>query len=181
MDYFVENNNIKQIDWDKWLYSPGMPPTVPVYNRSLAKNCDHLVLRILEWQNLESDDITSTDIQSLIPEQKIYLLQKLLEAEPLSIDKLKKLEFFFDMKNVQNAELKYRWLRLGIKAKWEDQIQPTLQWISVVGRMKYVRPLYRDLYLWEEARQYALDAYNKNKMKMMHVVAYTVAHDLHLI
>lgn len=157
-----------------------MPPVIPSYDKTLSSICDNLLQRILKWDDLTKESINATDIESLIPEQKIYLLQKLLESEPQPVEKLKKLELLLGLDKVKNAELLFRWLRIGIKAKWEDKIQRALDWITVVGRMKYVRPLYRDLYKWETARDSAIDTYNKNKNKMMHVVAHTVGQDLHL-
>ena len=46
--------------------------------------------------------------------------------------------------------------------------------------MKFVRPLYRDLYGWEEKRQQTIDHYLAHKDEMMYVTAEMVARDLHL-
>ena len=43
-----------------------------------------------------------------------------------------------------------------------------------------MRPLYRDMYAWEEKRQVAIDNYLAQKENMMHVTADMVAKDLHL-
>lgn len=178
--HFKDNGNLTQIDWDKWLYSPGMPPVLPDYDTSLAKACNDVLKKIINWKDLSKDDVKSEDFKNLMTHQKIHLLQRLLESDPQSVDKIKKLEALFELGNIKNAELKCMWLRIGIKAKWEAKIKPALDWINVVGRMKFVRPLYRDLYNWEEAREQAIENYKLNKNKMMHVVAYTAAKDLHL-
>lgn len=57
---------------------------------------------------------------------------------------------------------------------------PALNFVTEQGRMKYVRPIYRDLYAWEAVRQKAIDTFLANKDKMMYVSAHTVAKDLHL-
>lgn len=31
LDYFKDNPKINEIDWNTWLYSPGMPPAIPKY------------------------------------------------------------------------------------------------------------------------------------------------------
>lgn len=178
--YFANTTSIKNIDWNTWLNSPGMPPVIPDYDKTLATVCDDLLERIDQWNDLKSSAVTTDDVKNLSTEQIIYLLQKILDGPPQSIEKLKKLQNVLNLEDVKNAEKKYRWLRIGIKAKWEEKIEPALNWITEVGRMKYVRPLYRDLYNWELARPKAVAVYNANKNKMMHVVAYTVGHDLRL-
>lgn len=159
-----------------------MPPVIPDYDKTLSKACHELLQRILKWDytKSETESLSKTDFENLTAEQKIYLLQKLFESEAQPVKKLEKLETLFDMENIKNAELKFRWLRIGIKAKWNEKIKAALDWITVVGRMKYVRPLYRDLYNWEEARNKAIETYNNNKYRMMHVVSYTLGQDLHL-
>ena len=47
LDYFNSNHKVGEIDWDTWLYSPGMPPYKPSFDDSLAKACWELAGR---WQ-----------------------------------------------------------------------------------------------------------------------------------
>jgi leukotriene-A4 hydrolase len=61
-----------------------------------------------------------------------------------------------------------------------DQVPLALEFVTEQGRMKYIRPLYRDLYAWEEVRARAIDTFQKNRPSMMYVSAHTVAKDLHL-
>lgn len=174
-NYFNASKDIEAIDWNTWLYSPGMPPVIPNYDDSYAKVCEQLANNIVGEFSISEEQISN-----LTSEQKIYLLQKLTEAEPLPLEKLKKLEKLMKLDNVENSEVKFRWLRICLKAHWSEKIQPTLNWITDVGRMKFVRPLYRDLYAWELSRPKAIETYKANKHKMMHVASYTVAKDLHL-
>lgn len=164
-----------EIDWNKWLYSPGMPPIVPEYDNNLLKVCTDYTERLLNW-NTESP----IDLSPLTTVQIIQLLQNLFEAEPMPIKKLKAFEAAFKFGSITNAEIKFQWLRICLKAHWEEKIAPTLEWLNEVGRMKYSRPLYRDLYAWESARSRAVENYKENAKYMMHVSAYTLAKDLHL-
>jgi hypothetical protein len=40
-------------------------------------------------------------------------------------------------------ETSCRWLRLGIKGRWKEQVDRALDFVVAQGRMRYVRPLYR--------------------------------------
>lgn len=74
----------------------------------------------------------------------------------------------------------YRWLRLCVKSKDDTKLSEVFEFLNGNGRMKYVRPLYRDLYAWEEVRGQAINNFLKNEKNMMHVSAYTLRKDLHL-
>ncbi|XP_008195768.2 leukotriene A-4 hydrolase isoform X2 [Tribolium castaneum] len=178
--YFASKAAIKSVDWNTWLYGTGMPPVVPNYNTSLATNCDKLMKQFVEWDEKAACPVETTHIKNLGADEIIYLLQEIWSGKPLSIPKLEQLDKLFEFSKVKNSEVKFRWLRIGLKAHWMKSVEPTLKWINEVGRMKFVRPLYRDLYAWEEVRSKAIENFKLNKNSMMHVVAYTVSKDLHL-
>lgn len=180
LKYFDDNSDIESIDWQTWLYSPGMPPVIPDYDKTFATICDGLVDKFLTWDGSGDLPITENDRKDLTTNQIIYFLQKILEAEAQSIEKLKALSDLFGFDEVKNSEIKYRWLRICLKARWEEKVDVVLTWINVVGRMKFVRPLYRDLYEWRKTRAKTIENYLLNKYNMMHVSAYTLAKDLHL-
>ncbi|KAI4466578.1 leukotriene a-4 hydrolase [Holotrichia oblita] len=177
---FAHVDAIKHIDWQKWLYCPGFPPVIPDFDMTYVKVCSDFNKRFIEWDGVSAIPFTDDDVASLRMEQLIHLLQKIVAEEPQSIDKLRKFEEKFKLKSVKNAEIKYRWLRIGLQSHWEDKIQETLDWLVEVGRMKYARPLYRALYDWDVSRQRAIDSYMSNKDNMMHVLAYTLSKDLKL-
>ena len=57
---------------------------------------------------------------------------------------------------------------------------PALALATLQGRMKFVRPLYRDLYDWPEKRQEAIDTFLAHRGQYMGMCADMVAKDLHL-
>ena len=63
--------------------------------------------------------------------------------DALSIDKIKSLDEVYKFGSIQNSEIHFRWIRLGIKAKWSDIIQPAIKFVSDQGRMKFTRPVYK--------------------------------------
>lgn len=61
----------------------------------------------------------------------------------------------------QNVELVARFFGLGLKAKAESVYKPTAELLGKVGRMKFVRPLYRGLV--EVDRALAVSTFEKNR------------------
>lgn len=158
-----------------------MPPIIPKYDVSLLQAVTKFKEQWLNWNGTSS---ASSDLlllfHNLTTNQVIQVLQDIFELEPQPLDKVKATDQLFNLGSTKNAEIKFRWLRISLKAHWEEKIEETLQWLNTVGRMKYVRPLYRDLYNWEEARPKAIDNFQKNWKNMMYVTAYTAAKELHL-
>ena len=120
------------------------------------------------------------DIKSFTPHQIINLLQSLIDQDPLPLEKLRELGAAYEVASAKNTEILYRWLRLCIRSKDEEKLNDAFAFVNQQGRMKYVRPIYRDLYAWEAVRERAIENFLKNEPYMMHVSAYTVRKDLHL-
>ena len=48
LDYF-KSKDLSTIDWDKWFHQPGMPFYKPNYDDSLAKACQDLSQKWIQW------------------------------------------------------------------------------------------------------------------------------------
>lgn len=179
-EYFPQNENLKKVDWDTWLKKPGMPPVIPDYKTSLEETCTDLCKKWVKWAECESCPFSATDLKNLSSLQLKEFLAQLLEEKPLSLEKLKTMERIYKLNSVKNSEIRFRWLRLCIRGKWKEQIQHALDFVTEQGRMKFVRPIYRELYAWDEAREAAISSYKAHASSMMYVSAYTVGKDLHL-
>lgn len=185
-DFFNDKKNVlDDVDWNTWLYCPGMPPIVPEYDTSLINVIDKLVEKWLSWVPTEdclfSCPFNILEFESLITGQKCLFFTKLQENNSLTLDKLKFIHKVYGMEEVKNAEVKFAWLRLCIKAKWSEKIATALDFVNKQGRMKFVRPIYRDLYNWEEARPIAIENFIVNKKCMMFVLVNQLEKDLHLV
>ncbi|CAH0713209.1 unnamed protein product, partial [Brenthis ino] len=176
LEYFKDNDKLANVDWESWLYKTGMPPIIPDYDTSMTKAVTSLLAKINET------DFTCSynDIKSFTPHQVINLLQSLIDQDPLSLEKLQEIGATYKITNAKNTEILYRWLRLCIRSKDEAKLNDVFAFVNQQGRMKYVRPIYRDLYAWEAVRDRAIENFLKNEPYMMHVSAYTLRKDLHL-
>ncbi|KAF4518317.1 hypothetical protein B566_EDAN009105 [Ephemera danica] len=181
--FFADKKNVlDSVDWQTWFFGTGMPPVIPQYDTSLAEQCSKLAER---WQSFSETDLSSMEKAPLLadlssPQKREFLHQLLLSDVTLSVVKLAKMRELYNMDNIRNSEVKFRWLRLCIKSKWEDRIPDALDFAVSQGRMKFVRPLFRDLYQWESSRERALATFKANRGRMMYITARQVAMDLGL-
>ena len=184
LNYFKDHDQDKlsSIEWDKWFKEPGMPLYKPHYDQSLAQTCNSLRQKWVEWKENQEPTCpftTSQDFDTLSSDQKIEFLGQLIEEEQaLSIDKLKKMEELYQLSSYNNSEIKFNWIRLGLKGKWSDAVPRAVAMVTEQGRMKYLRPIYRDLFNWEDTKKVALETFEKNKSCMMHVAVQGLENDL---
>jgi leukotriene-A4 hydrolase len=67
----------------------------------------------------------------------------------------------YSLTETRNVELSSRYFGVGLLARDESVYQPTADLLGTVGRMKFVRPLYRQLARVD--RELALQTFEKNK------------------
>ncbi|XP_033208190.1 leukotriene A-4 hydrolase-like isoform X2 [Belonocnema kinseyi] len=180
--YFSNKTELlDSVDWDTWLNKPGMPPVIPNYNTDLLNACIELAKRWLSWDENSAPNFEKSDIMNLRANQRIQFLKELFRNETvLSIKKLEKMQEIYDFDSVQNVEIKFMWIRLALKSRWEVKVAEALDFVSKVGRMGFASPIYSDFYAWEEMRQRAIDNYTKTKDRMMYVTAEKLKKVLHL-
>lgn len=177
---------LAKIDWDLWLYGVGMPPVIPAYDDSLSSVAHkHADL----WANNSLDAIRSstllTNVQELSSLQRVELLSTLVASKsivgigPEWLDLLET-TYAFGSNATRNCDIRCRFVRLCIKAKQLNRLPEILTFANSNFRMKYVRPIYRDLGGWSEAKAQAVANYEKVKDQMMAVCSNQVAKDLGL-
>ena len=89
----------------------------------------------MEWNESTTCPFKSEDLNSFSSGQKIEFIGQLLEEEPLSVGKLEKMQKVYDLNAVN--------IRLGLRGKWKDAVPRAIEMVSEVGRMKFLKPLYR--------------------------------------
>lgn len=164
LDFFKDDaeaaKKLEEIDWDTWYYAPGMPPK-PDFDTSLVEKC----LALAEtWKTDASYKPSSSDIESFNANQIVVFIESLLssfDAHPLTAAQTSLLGKTYNLYDTQNVELNSRFFQLGLLAKDKSVYAPTSELLSRVGRMKFVRPLYRRL--TSASRELALKTFEENK------------------
>ncbi|KAI4481932.1 hypothetical protein M0802_012973 [Mischocyttarus mexicanus] len=169
------------VDWNRWFNIPGMPLFRPKYAQNLATVCTNLAEKWIYWDETDSTIFKKKVFEDLMPLQKKTVIFEILTSPRiLSVNKLEVMQSIYDMDSIKNCEIRCVWLRLCIKSRWEIKVPEALKFATEIGRLKFVRPIFRDLYNWKAMRQTAIDAYLQNKSKMIYITARMLAKDLHL-
>ncbi|KAJ1348437.1 hypothetical protein KIN20_003737 [Parelaphostrongylus tenuis] len=172
--FFPEKKEvIDKIDWDTWLFAPGLP-TKPKYDSRLMEVCSALAA---EWISAPENNlpVSSSLFESMSPMQKVTALGKIRTSGKFTIEKMAALTSSFNLEETKNCEVRFGWLMLGLEVKWVPIIPKALSFVLSVGRMKYCKPIYRSLFNWPEARTLAIQQFQSSRKNMHPITANIIA------
>ncbi|CAA22858.1 vacuolar aminopeptidase Lap2 [Schizosaccharomyces pombe] len=173
-------SKLDSIDWDTWYHAPGMPPVKPHFDTTLADPCYKLAE---SWTNSakNSDDpskFSSKDIENWSAGQKSLFLDVVYEAVSFPHNYIKRMGDVYSFAESKNAELSFRFFKLALKSKYKPLYNTIAERVGSVGRMKFVRPIFR--LLNEADRAFAIETFEKYKHFYHKICASQVEKDLGL-
>ncbi|RMZ79388.1 hypothetical protein DV738_g3382, partial [Chaetothyriales sp. CBS 135597] len=167
------HKKLESIDWDTWFYAPGYPPFTPDLSNRLV---DAPLALADKWETLASAAATSSgqdrpgsftpspsDIANFSANQVVVLLEKcLLFENPIPVSQVQEMGKTYKLKDSQNVEVSSRYYQLAMRSG-DQSIKPLVgDLLGKVGRMKFVRPLYRGLVRLGDV-DFARQVFDKNK------------------
>lgn len=151
---------LEELDWDKWFYAPGYPPK-PDFDNTLAKECYDLADK---WSRIAEQPFEpkESDISHWFAQQSYVFLERVMGLEkPLRSEDVEKMGAAYGYAGSANVELSFRFFIVGLKARSKSVYEPTAELLGQVGRMKFVRPLFRELEKCD--RDLAVKTFEKNR------------------
>ncbi|KAK0720797.1 peptidase family M1-domain-containing protein [Lasiosphaeris hirsuta] len=156
-EYASLKDKISEIDWEGRFFTPGLPPK-PEFDTSLADVCYELAEK---WKGTDFTPGAS-DISSWTGNQVLVFLDAVQDfKEPLTVEQSQSLGAAYGLVESKNAELKTAYFQIALRAKDTSAYQGVANLLGEVGRMKFVRPLFRSLNKVD--RELALKTFEKNR------------------
>lgn len=94
---------------------------------------------------------SAADIQGWTSVQIDHFLLSLLQyrggSHPLALSVVASLEELYGLSAYKNSEIRCKWLQLRLGAGDKAAFEPAREMLTTMGRMKFLRPLYRSLKL----------------------------------
>lgn len=190
LNYFkdkVAAEKLDSIDWGLWLDKPGMPPVKPDFDQSLVAETKVLAKKVLE----DVTQIKKEDIQHYDSSQTVVFLETLVDAQAaLSaeektgkfVETLNKLDDILSLSSSKNSEIRLRWCTLVVRSQIVAKYEVVTKFLLEQGRMKFIRPLYRELFTngGEAGKTLAVDTFKKHGSMYHSIAQKMVAKDLEL-
>ena len=150
---------LNKVDWDAWFYKPGLPPK-PKFETSLVDVCYALASK---WKNIKAEKFEpkAQDVKGWCANQAVVFLDS-VQAFAHKLDKreTQAMGSVYGFAKSRNAEVVARYFQVALKAKDDSVYKPTAELLGNVGRIKFVRPLYK--WLSEADRKLAVKTFEKN-------------------
>ncbi|KAJ9615028.1 Leucyl aminopeptidase yscIV [Cladophialophora chaetospira] len=167
LDFFTSNSTVSKklnsIDWDTWFYKPGFPPK-PDFDTSLVDQCYALAAQWETFTQTPNPDFgpNKSDIDGWSANQIVVFLERLLPfADKLPPPAVNYMGFVYNLKETRNVEISARYYQVALKANDQSIKNFVVKLLGEVGRMKFVRPLYRALMKMDY--EVAVETFEKNK------------------
>lgn len=163
LDFFDSYGNeeikekVAQIPWEERFYTPGLPPK-PEFDTSYVDSCVALAEK---WKQ---DDFKPDhkDIEAFTANQILVFLQTVQDFSPtISVEKSQLIGSVYQISSSKNVELKSAYYGIALRAGDRSEFPGIVELLGSVGRMKFVRPLYRGLVALD--RDLAVKTFEKNK------------------
>ncbi|KAF0692479.1 Aste57867_16449 [Aphanomyces stellatus] len=168
------------IDWHAWFYAPGMPKR-PAFDTTISAASEALATR---WST-GAGPFDAKDVDGWTSSQYVVMLERLLEIcvernHFLDAAALTHLGDVYKLTHTKNSEVRMRFQTLCVRAEHAAILPQVEAFLKEQGRMKYVRPLYRDLYKSKFGADAARRIFGQTKDNYHPIARKMIAKDLDL-
>ena len=131
--------------YEEWVTQPGLPPvtldfTTVQLNESSSLADDYIFL------GGASSPANYTDFYDYYSSLKVVFVERLItRIADVTIPILEKIDVDYTLTGTVDPEVKQRWFPLGIRLGYEPVLDPAHTFISSMGRLKYLTPVYQAL------------------------------------
>ena len=144
-----------QVPIDEWIEKPGIPAGARL------PHSDALALVEAEaqrWLKAEKPASTITS-KAWSTQEWLHFLRAL--PSPLAPEKMAELDRTFQLTKSGNSEITNQWLLLSIASGYEPAYPRLEEFLTSMGRRKFLKPLYEELVKRPEGKERALAIYRK--------------------
>jgi len=151
--YLAEKLPGLKLEVKEWIYKPGLPASTPKINAYLLTSVDE---QLAKWKKGEA-----MDTREWVAQQWLHFLRGL--PPTLTAAQMAKLDADFKFTKSGNSEILDAWLILAIRNKYVAAQLALEEFLSRVGRQKFLKPLYLEMAKTAEGKARAKALFAKNK------------------
>jgi len=139
----------RTIPLDQWLYQPGLPADAPKMASSALAKVDALAGQWTSGRIL----VANLPGRTWTTHEWLEFLRTL--PPDIGRERMGELDRTFHLTASTNAEITAEWLKLAVRNRYQPADAKLEQFLTTVGRRKYIDPLYTELVKTPEGRQRA--------------------------
>ena len=139
------NEILSAVDWETWLYKPELAPVSLDFTTEMSREAVSLALEYISLGGKKSpaDKDQYFNFDSNL--KTIFHTTLLENHDDVTLPILSLVDSDFSVTADPNPEVKQRWLPLCLALKYDAAYEPSHEFVSSQGRLKYLTPIYQSL------------------------------------
>jgi len=139
------NTILSSMDWETWMYAPGLPPVQADFSTPEGDQSEALALAYIALGGDGSPD-NFDEYFGYYSNLKVVFHDTLQShSDELTIKILEKIDADLGCTADIDPEVRQRWYPTGLNMDYAPVYEPAHEWISSMGRSKYLSPVYASL------------------------------------
>jgi leukotriene-A4 hydrolase len=144
-----------RVPFEEWIYKAGLPESAPRPRSDAFQKVEEQAERWMKGE-LPLAQITSTTWST---QQWLHFLKSL--PADLGRERMAELDQAFKLTGTGNSEIIFQWLLMAIQNRYEAAYPRLEEFLTSIGRRKFIKPLYEELVKTPEGRERALNIYRR--------------------
>jgi leukotriene A-4 hydrolase/aminopeptidase len=161
IDYLNNNllaanpNLVSRADVEEWIYQAGLPKNAP------QPVSDAFQKVAAQANNYAGGKSAASAIQSngWTTQEWLHFLKSL--PQDLGINRMAELDRAFNLSRSGNSEIAFQWLMMSIRNNYAQAFPRLEEFLTTIGRRKFVKPLFDELVKTPEGRTRAMAIYRQ--------------------
>jgi leukotriene-A4 hydrolase len=161
LDYLKKNllnrypNLAARVPVAEWIYKPGLPSNAPKPTSPAFSRVEEQAKRWLQG-GIPAAKIPAAKWTT---QEWLHFLKSL--PEELDHKKMEELDQAFHLTRSGNSEIAFQWLMMSIRNRYEPAYPRLEEFLTSIGRRKFIKPLYEELAKTPEGKERALAIYRR--------------------
>jgi leukotriene-A4 hydrolase len=130
---------VKREDVDEWIYKAGLPKNAPEPKSDAFAKVEVLAQVIITGKG----DFTSVETKNWTTQEWLHFLKSM--PDNVGTEKMARLDKMFDFTQSGNSEIAFQWLLMSIKNNYAAADERLEEFLTSIGRRKFVKPLFAEL------------------------------------
>jgi leukotriene A-4 hydrolase/aminopeptidase len=139
----------------EWISEPGLPDNAALPVSDALRDVE---VQAKAWAG-DPAALKQASTAAWSTQEWLHFLRSL--PEQLSMDQMRRLDELFQLTKSGNSEIAHQWLLMSVRNRYEPAYARLEQFLTTVGRRKFLKPLYEEMAKTPEGRERALRIYAK--------------------
>lgn len=151
----TDGQRAARVPLEEWIERPGIPAGAP---RPTSEAFTKVETQA-EWWLSGKVPASGIETKAWTTHEWLHFLRRL--PVPLTAEKMGELDRTFRLTRSGNSEILFQWLLMSIQSRYQGAYARLDEFLTGMGRRKYLKPLYEELVKTPEGRERALAIYRK--------------------